>query len=174
LNQPFGSCHNHFEEVANLVDDLQKYQTRRHGHPSDKENDNFTQPINSEPNLDVDHNDFEESNGNVDVDVDEMDHNDFEESNGNVDDGLFIEEYEGVAKEYGAGTTLMKEFDSDQYTKERVANLYYPFASRDEWELASFLLRSGLSKTSITSFLSLTLVRVSLTMLIIQLILDIG
>jgi hypothetical protein len=39
-------------------------------------------------------------------------------------------------------------------------NLYYPFASRDEWELAAFLLRSDLSLASIDSFLSLKLVSV--------------
>ena len=57
--------------------------------------------------------------------------------------------------EYGAGVTFMSEFGRDQYAAERVENLYYPFASKGEWELAAFLLRSNLSMASIDSFLSL-------------------
>ena len=69
-----------------------------------------------------------------------------------------VEEYEGAAQCYGAGTTFMDEFDSDAHGSERVNNLYYPFKSREEWELASFLLHSDLSMASITKFLSLNLV----------------
>ena len=76
----------------------------------------------------------------------------------NADSGPFIQEYVGAAAEYGRGTTFMERFDSDQYAQERNMNLYYPFASRDEWELAAFLLRSNLSMASIDSFLSLKLV----------------
>jgi hypothetical protein len=72
-----------------------------------------------------------------------------------VDDGPFVEGYEGAGKEYGAGMTFMSEFRRDQHATERVENLYYPFASKDEWELAAFLLRSNLSMASVTSFLSL-------------------
>ena len=82
----------------------------------------------------------------------------FREDSQNVDSGPFIEEYVGAAKEYGRGTTFMEKFDCDQYVEERKMNLYYPFASRDEWELAAFLLRSDLSMASIDSFLSLKLV----------------
>ena len=53
---------------------------------------------------------------------------------------------------------VTERFDCDQYVKERKTNLYYPFASWDEWELAAFLLRSDLSMASIDSFLSLKLV----------------
>jgi hypothetical protein len=72
-----------------------------------------------------------------------------------VDDGPFVEEYEGAAKECGRGVTFMEEFGRDQHAAKRVENLYYPFASKDEWELAAFLLRSDLSMASIDSFLSL-------------------
>lgn len=72
-----------------------------------------------------------------------------------VDNGPFVEEYEGAAKEYGAGVTFMSEFGRDLHAAERVENLYYPFASKEEWELAAFLLRSDLSMASIDFFLSL-------------------
>ena len=78
-----------------------------------------------------------------------------------MDDELFIEEYEGAAKEYGSGMTFMDEFDRDQFAGERIENLHYPFTSRDEWEFAAFLLRSNLSMASIDSLLSLNLVSVT-------------
>jgi len=49
----------------------------------------------------------------------------------------------------------MSEFGRDQHATEHVENLYYPFTSKDEWELAASLLRSNLSMASIDSFLSL-------------------
>jgi hypothetical protein len=98
---------------------------------------------------------------NMDVDAVFMEHDNSRGNDWSMDGGPFIEEYEGAAKEYGTGTTFMEEFDGDRYAGERVENLYYPFASRDEWELAAFLLRSDLSMASIDSFLSLNLVSVT-------------
>jgi hypothetical protein len=139
MNHPFGSCHNHFQEVANLFEDLQRYnalkhQSQRPSPPSLDDGNNSVQPANQEP---------------MDIDPDPPIA---------VDDGPFVEEYEGAAKEYGAGVTFMSEFGRDQHAAKRVENLYYPFASKDELELASFLLRSNLSMASIDSFLSLKLV----------------
>lgn len=70
----------------------------------------------------------------------------------------FIEMFEGAAKSFPGGATFMDEFDKDPHAPERILNLYYPFVSRDEWELASYLLRSDLSVASINTFLSLSLV----------------
>ena len=73
------------------------------------------------------------------------------------------------------GKTFMDLFDEDLYAEYRAANLYYPFASQEEWQLASFLLKSGLSMSAIDEFLKLDLVCVSaasgiiLTCLIISL-----
>jgi len=47
----------------------------------------------------------------------------------------------------------------DQYSSFRKENLYYPFASWVDWQLASWLLCSHLSMAAIDSFLSLELVR---------------
>ncbi|KAF9455249.1 hypothetical protein BDZ94DRAFT_1180388, partial [Collybia nuda] len=71
----------------------------------------------------------------------------------------YVEEYEGAAKTFGVGTSFMAEFDRDKFAKERVENLYYPFASRDEWKLAAFLLRSDLSMSAIDELLSLGLMK---------------
>jgi len=140
MNHPLVSCHTHVEEIVDFVDELRSYQERRAKNrpvPSD----DFPPPTTPEP-MDIDAPTFEVPREDVQ----------------NADSGPFIQEYVGAAAEYGRGTTFMERFDSDQYAQERNMNLYYPFASRDEWELAAFLLRSNLSMASIDSFLSLKLV----------------
>lgn len=63
-----------------------------------------------------------------------------------------------AAKVFGKGSTFMDRFDDDENASMREDNLFYPFASREDWELASWLSRSSLSMASIDSFLSLELV----------------
>jgi hypothetical protein len=140
MNHPFGACYNHFQEVADLADELERYKNR--------------------PTQNV-HNNVQSMDLRTDMDVDTMftEHDGSGEIDWSMDDcEPFVDEYEGAAKEYGTGTTFMDEFDRDQYAGERIKNLYYPFASRDEWEFAAFLLRSDLSMASIDSLLSLNLV----------------
>ncbi|KAG2752786.1 hypothetical protein P692DRAFT_20723352 [Suillus brevipes Sb2] len=47
----------------------------------------------------------------------------------------------------------------DPYTVYHKDNLYYPFASRQDWELGSFLLCSSLSMAALDEFLGLELVK---------------
>ena len=54
----------------------------------------------------------------------------------------------------------MDLFNKDEYADARQTNLYYPFASQLEWELASFLLKSDLSRVAIDQFLKLQLVSI--------------
>jgi hypothetical protein len=146
MNYPLGSCYNHFLEVVNLLEDLQQYNNLKHQpqhqldhlSPSLVDETDTTQPA-QEP-MDVDLPFIKSFDGT------------------SPDGGPFVEKYEGAAKEYGAGVTFMSEFHHDQYAVECLENIYYPFASRDEWELAAFLLQSDLSMRSIDSFLSLKLV----------------
>jgi hypothetical protein len=146
MNYPLGSCYNHFQEVANLLEDLRRYDDLKHQpqhqldhlSPSSDDETDTTQP--AQESMDVDPPFIESFDGT------------------SPDGGPFVEKYEGAAEVYGAGVTFMSEFNRDQYAVERVENIYYPFASRDEWELAAFLLQSDLSMRSIDSFLSLKLV----------------
>jgi hypothetical protein len=71
---------------------------------------------------------------------------------------LNVKEFKGAGHMFGMGRTFLDDFNADPYGPEREVNLYYPFASKAEWELASFLLLSGVSMANITSFLSLKLV----------------
>jgi hypothetical protein len=66
-----------------------------------------------------------------------------------------IEWFEGAGMTYGAGDSFMSRFNSDPYADERINNLYYPFASKDEWEWVAWTMRSGLSMAKINSYLSL-------------------
>jgi hypothetical protein len=70
----------------------------------------------------------------------------------------FKECYPNSSETYGPGSTFMDLFDQDTHSEERKFNIYYPFASRDEWELACFLLQSNLSLASTDKFFKLTLV----------------
>ncbi|KAG0703857.1 hypothetical protein DFH29DRAFT_981702 [Suillus ampliporus] len=56
------------------------------------------------------------------------------------------------------GYTFLSLFDADENSVHCKTNLYYPFSSRREWEIASWLLRSGLSMGKIDSFLSLEMI----------------
>lgn len=69
-----------------------------------------------------------------------------------------VEEFPGAARCFPHGSTFMDQFFSDEYGELRKENLYYPFASQQDWQLASWLLRSRLSMAAIDSFLSLQLV----------------
>lgn len=84
-------------------------------------------------------------------------------SEGVVDssDGRVVDHYGGAAKTYGPGHTFMDRFDSDLHAKHRDANLYYPFSSRQDWEIGNFLERSSLSMSAIDEFLKLELVRMT-------------
>ena len=70
------------------------------------------------------------------------------------------EHFPGAAWIYSMGPTFMDNFNVDQYSSCCSANLYYYlFNSHQEWELALWLLRSGLSMNAINRFLKLPMVR---------------
>ena len=69
----------------------------------------------------------------------------------------FKVKHQNPSLSYGQGDTFMDEFDKDKYHEYCQSNLYFPFVSRMDWELVSFLYRSPLSMASINEFLSLEL-----------------
>ena len=74
----------------------------------------------------------------------------------------YREEFINTAHEWGAGETFMGRFDLDDFADQRKKNLYYPFASKEDWEMGAFLLRSGMSLALIDDFLNLQFVSASL------------
>ncbi|KAF8130107.1 hypothetical protein EV363DRAFT_1399315 [Boletus edulis] len=65
----------------------------------------------------------------------------------------------GAGKVYDVGQTFLDRFGMDTYSFFRRSNLYYPFASHDDWQVANYLLQSGLSMAKIDEYLKLNLIR---------------
>jgi hypothetical protein len=63
-----------------------------------------------------------------------------------------------ASKIYGRAKSFIDCLNDDKYAPYRVQNPYYPFADQEEWELGSFLLRSGMSMQKLDEFLKLKLV----------------
>ena len=84
------------------------------------------------------------------------------------------EHFPGAAQTYGARQTFMEQFESDVHADKRKANLYYPFASKSDWEMASWLLRSGLSMALIDEFLALEPVLLKLILLYCSAIINVN
>ena len=70
-----------------------------------------------------------------------------------------VDNHPNIPSIYPGGTTFADQFSNDPHATHRTENLYYPFASSADWQLASWLLRSRLSMAAIDEFLSLHLVR---------------
>ncbi|KAG1787146.1 uncharacterized protein HD556DRAFT_1449075 [Suillus plorans] len=70
------------------------------------------------------------------------------------------EKYEGAGACYSKnGLTFLDVFNADEYAEYRKDNLLYPFASKEEWEVAGYLLRSSLSMAAIDEFLKLRMIQ---------------
>lgn len=64
---------------------------------------------------------------------------------------------------YGKGRTILQEIDDkDPYKTERKSNLYYPFRSRQDFEMGAWLSQSNASMSQIDDFLKLSYVRLFL------------
>lgn len=74
--------------------------------------------------------------------------------------GLYSEEYPSVNKTFGYGTSFLNQFNGDSFMHMQKDNVYYPFASFDDWEMGLWLLHSRLSMAAIDSFLSLKIVSI--------------
>ncbi|KIK18560.1 hypothetical protein PISMIDRAFT_14270 [Pisolithus microcarpus 441] len=73
--------------------------------------------------------------------------------------GKFVETYKGSSEAFPGRKSFMNAFRDDQYAGERQNNLYFPFASQEEWQFASWLLCSRLSLTAIDSLLVLDILQ---------------
>ena len=73
-------------------------------------------------------------------------------------DTTYAELFPGASESFGKGETFIDLFNGDEYAENQKTNLYYPFTSQQEWELASFLLKSGLSMVVMDEFLKLQIV----------------
>lgn len=64
-----------------------------------------------------------------------------------------------AGKTFGYGANFMSAFDADVHAGERDMLPFYPFASKNEFELASWISRAGISMKLQDEFFNLKLVR---------------
>ena len=61
-------------------------------------------------------------------------------------------------KTYSGGLSFMEKFDQDLHSDMRKEHPYYPFATRDEWEFALYIVNADLSSAKINELLKLAVV----------------
>ncbi|KAI6035890.1 hypothetical protein BKA83DRAFT_4119872 [Pisolithus microcarpus] len=71
--------------------------------------------------------------------------------------GHVLDVFCGAREIFDGGQTFLAWFRLNVYASLHQQNLYYPFASLSDWEIANFLLTSRLSMRAIDKFLSLCL-----------------
>ncbi|KAI6114585.1 hypothetical protein EDD16DRAFT_1521008 [Pisolithus croceorrhizus] len=69
----------------------------------------------------------------------------------------FTSIHPGCGTSFPGGSTFMDSFWQDAHTKEWRENLFYPFASSEEWQFSSWCMCLGLSMSTIDSLLSLNI-----------------
>lgn len=80
----------------------------------------------------------------------------------NTEPELRQEYYPGAGICYGRGRSFLDNFSADAFSEIRKEYLYYPFASRRDWEVGSWLMRSGLSMAAVSEFLAMDFVSCNL------------
>lgn len=56
---------------------------------------------------------------------------------GQLRPGRYVETFEGCGETFPGGRTFMDGFWADEYAEQRRENIYYPWASKDEWAFTS-------------------------------------
>ncbi|KAG1786723.1 hypothetical protein EV424DRAFT_1551366 [Suillus variegatus] len=144
LSQPRTSCHSYMCDIVNISQFTQVQLPWCDVSPSAPELDPDTCVEDQ-----LQFNDF----WNIGDDFGSLD-NDFGAA------GESLEKYEGAGACYSKnGLTFLDVFDADEYAEYRKDNLFYPFASKEEWEVADYLLRSSLSMAAIDEFLKLRMIQ---------------
>ncbi len=168
LSQPTSRCNTHNDELITVAEALQRAHQRqppRHSHPH-----SFNRHIIVSAYSDDESDDDDDDNGrsvgagspsdfNTAMDIDPIPtaHAAHATTHTALND-LHIEKFPHSGTSTESDKSFMSKFHADTFSLERKANIYYPFTSRDEWKLASFLLHSNLSMAAIDSFLKLEMV----------------
>jgi hypothetical protein len=160
MNQPISSCRTYYEELLQLAETagrhpgspegVQSFTTGICPEDQPRKMDEMDQSATSRGSSPI----FDKSRSPTPMATDEDPNTASYHSNS----PFFSEFYPGASEIFGSGPTFMDNFDNDQFSKERRVHSHYPFASKDEWQMASFLLRSGLSMAALDQFFNLEFV----------------
>jgi hypothetical protein len=163
MSQPMSGCNTWIDDLVSLnnLDSIIPSSSAHHGRP--------TPPCTTFDS-------WTGSEGPAEMDIDADDHTAHVDPDFNSDisqpQSLQVGSQEicdlfpGAARIFTSGPTFMNKFDADQFNGYCTGNLYYLFASREEWALALWLLHSGLSMRAIDVFLKLSKVRHDITSLV--------
>ena len=66
--------------------------------------------------------------------------------------------YPSAGAPYGRGANNLEKLTNDVHAPQCVDNIYYPFSSRMDWQLARWLKRSSLTQAEIAEFFKLEFV----------------
>lgn len=155
MNQPTSTCLREFRQVACKSHDV---HARHHLPPSSRVLDAgalAAQPASDQMDFSID----EPCPSNEWItDGDDCQPHDIRREKPSQAGANNIENYPGASKTFGQGSSFMDIFHSDPYSASRKSSPYFPFKSKDEWELAFFLVSAGLSCSAIDDFLQLRFV----------------
>ncbi|KIK29651.1 hypothetical protein PISMIDRAFT_74571, partial [Pisolithus microcarpus 441] len=70
----------------------------------------------------------------------------------------FMQVFLGASKNYKGRKTFMENFDDNLHAMKCQDNLYYPFASVGDWQMAEWIELSGPSMAQMDKFLSMQFV----------------
>lgn len=71
----------------------------------------------------------------------------------------FVETFPGAGKGYGKARNTLDDIDvHDMYPEERKECVFYPFKSEEDFEMAAWLLETGISMARINAFLKIPMV----------------
>ncbi|KAG6374246.1 hypothetical protein JVT61DRAFT_4259 [Boletus reticuloceps] len=73
--------------------------------------------------------------------------------------GRQVQFFRNARRVYNVGQTFLDRFAMDAYSSHHRSNIYYPFATHDDWQMANYLLQSHLSMAKIDEYLKLNLIR---------------
>jgi hypothetical protein len=71
----------------------------------------------------------------------------------------YLEYFPAAAMTASGTDTFLNRFHADEHADKRGEHPFYPFATRGEWQLASWLIRNNISVASTDEFLKLDYVR---------------
>jgi hypothetical protein len=145
MNQPISSCLTHFKEHINIATTLQL-------DPPISENDDMDQQSFKPPDFMDTADDYSLASSCSSLAASTSQNPEDKQNPFN------IKKHPTSSSVYGCGETFMDQCNKDRFSERRKGHLHYPFALRDEWELASFLLHSRLSMAAMDHFLKLKLV----------------